>query len=56
MSESEALAHQEKLLKEMEAVNKKLAKDRQRQESVLHQKLTARKQKKMEQKVRMKKN
>ena len=36
----------------MEAVNKKLAKDRERQEKILHQKLTALKQKKMEEKVR----
>lgn len=37
----------------MEAVDSKLAKDRKRQEQKLHQKLTALKQKKVEEKVMM---
>lgn len=51
LSSEDATAYLERFRKEVEVVDNKLAKDRKRQEQKLHQKLTALKQKRIEEKV-----
>ncbi|KAK2558548.1 hypothetical protein P5673_019268 [Acropora cervicornis] len=52
LSSENAAIYLERFKKELEAVNNKLDKERKRQQEKLHQKLTALKQRKMEEKVR----
>lgn len=51
MSEADAAAYREQYRKEMEALDKKLQKEKQKQTKHLHTKLTALKQKRMQDKV-----
>ena len=51
LNSEDAAAYLERFRKEVEVVDNKLAKDRKRQEQKLHQKLTALKQKRIEEKV-----
>ena len=51
LNSGDAAAYLERFGKEAEVVENKLAKDRKRQEQKLHQKLTALKQKRIEEKV-----
>lgn len=51
VSESEATACREKLSKDVEALNKKLEKQRNRQEQSLHDRLTLLKKKKLQEKA-----
>ena len=53
VSSEDAALYLQRYRKKMEVINSKLAKDRKRQEQKLHQKLTALKQKKIEEKVLM---
>ena len=51
LSESEAKAYREKLLKDVDTLNEKLDKQRLRQERNLHDRLTLMKQRKLQEKV-----
>ena len=51
LNSEDAATYLERFRKELEVVDNKLAKDRKRQEQKLHQKLTALKQKRIEEKV-----
>ena len=56
VSEAEATAYREKLFKDVENVDKKMEKQRSRQEQSLHDRLTLLKQKKLQEKVLTKAN
>ena len=51
LNSEDAAAYLERFRKEVEVVENKLSKDRKRQEQKLHQKLTALKQRRIEEKV-----
>jgi polyhydroxyalkanoate synthesis regulator phasin len=51
VSEAEASAYREKLLKDVDSLDKKLEKQRSKQEQNLHDRLTLLKKKKMQEKV-----
>ena len=51
MSEAEATAYREKLLKDVENLERKLNKQRSRQEQNLHDRLTVMKKRKLQEKV-----
>lgn len=51
LSSEDAATYLDRFRKEVEVVDNKLAKDRKRQEQKLHQKLTALKQRRIEEKV-----